>query len=300
MARKPKLGLPLQTLRNAPDAQEGRLAREAEQSARLREGITEIPVSQIDTDGRLEDRLSLDLAELQASIAAGGQRVPILVRPGDGGRYQLIYGRRRLAACEALGLPVRAIVADLDDDQALKDQLLENQARRDLSFIERALVAAQLLDSDQLGPDLRSGRGVAEVLGLTEAAVSQLLGVVRAVGPELIAAIGAAPGIGRPRWEELKKRLDAPSPPALVAVALQARDHGSDAAFLAVLTAVKAAPAANAGLALDGIGTLRTALGRSLRLELRAEDKDFARWLEAQAPTLLQELHARWKQAPED
>lgn len=45
MARKPKLGLPLQTLRNAPDAQEGRLAREAEQTARLREGITEIPVS---------------------------------------------------------------------------------------------------------------------------------------------------------------------------------------------------------------------------------------------------------------
>lgn len=141
--------------------------------------------------------------------------MPILVRPGDGGRYQLIYGRRRLAACEALGLPVRAIVADLDDDQALKDQLLENQARRDLSFIERALVAAQLLDSDQLGPDLRSGRGVAEVLGLTEAAVSQLLGVVRAVGPELIAAIGAAPGIGRPRWEDLKKRLESPSPPAL-------------------------------------------------------------------------------------
>lgn len=308
MARKPKLGLPLQTLRNAPDAQEGRLAREAAETSRLREGITDIAPALIDTDGRLDDRLQLDIDDLTASIAASGQRVPILVRPGDGGRYRLIYGRRRVAACAALGRPVRAIVTDLDDDQALKDQLIENHARRDLSFIERALVVTALLEGDQLGPDLRTGRGVAEVMGLTEAAVSQLLGVVRAVGPLLIAAIGAAPGIGRPRWEDLKKRLDSPDAPALIDLAARTRSDDSaalsDKAFLAVLAAVRnqPAPAPDPGHTLDEIGVLRTSRsgGRHLKLDLQATDRNFAGWLEAQAPALLQELHARWKQAPED
>ncbi len=308
MARKPKLGLPLQTLRNAPDAQEGRLAREAEEKSRLRDGILEIPAELIDTDGRLDDRLQLDIDDLRASIAAHGQRVPILVRPGDGGRYRLIYGRRRLAACAALGAPVRAIVTDLEDDAALRDQLLENQARRDLSFIERALVAAALLEGDHLDPELRSGRGVAEIMGLTEAAVSQLLGVVRAVGPALIEGIGAAPGIGRPRWEELKKLLPSPAPPALVAHAAQIRSADgaagdlSDKAFLAVLAEVKSRPEPQPALQLDGIGQLRTrrSRARNLRLDLQAEDKAFAAWLEAQAPALLTELHRRWQQAPED
>ena len=50
MARKPKLGLPLQTLRNAPDALEGR---------RLRGGVFEIDPEQTVTDGRLEARLQI-------------------------------------------------------------------------------------------------------------------------------------------------------------------------------------------------------------------------------------------------
>lgn len=198
MARKPKLGLPLQTLRNAPDALEGR---------RLRGGVFEIEPDQIETAGRLDDRLHIETEGLKASISKNGQRVPILVRPLEGERYSLIYGRRRLEACRELGIKVRAIVTEMEGDQALRDQLLENQERRDLSFIERALVAAALLDGDHLTASERTNKGVAEVLNLTEAGVSQLLSVVRTVGEDLILAIGAAPGIGRPRWEELKKLL---------------------------------------------------------------------------------------------
>ena len=72
MARKPKLGLPLQTLRNAPDALEGR---------RLRGGVFEIEPDHIETSGRLDDRLQIEIAGLKASISRSGQRVPILVRP---------------------------------------------------------------------------------------------------------------------------------------------------------------------------------------------------------------------------
>ena len=198
MARKPKLGLPLQTLRNAPDALEGR---------RLRGGVFEIDPGHIETAGRLDDRLQIEIEGLKASISKNGQRVPILVRPLEDDRYSLIYGRRRLEACRELGIKVRAIVTEMEGDQALRDQLLENQERRDLSFIERALVAAALLDGDHLSASERTNKGVAEVLNLTEAGVSQLLSVVRTVGEELVLAIGAAPGIGRPRWEELKKLI---------------------------------------------------------------------------------------------
>lgn len=308
MARKPKLGLPLQTLRNAPDALEGR---------RLRGGVFEIDADHIDTAGRLDDRLQIEIEGLKASISRNGQRVPILVRPLEGDRYSLIYGRRRLEACRELGIKVRAIVTEMEGDQALRDQLLENQERRDLSFVERALVAAALLDGDHLSPPERTNKGVAEVLNLTEAGVSQLLSVVRTVGEELVLAIGAAPGIGRPRWEELKKLLGTTEVDRqrLVILASEAKtnsaggiDEKSDQAFLAVLAAARKSknaepssrPRGHPDTVIPGVGAATVTIGRrgkQLKIELKAEDSNFVSWLEGNAPQLLTELHERWKRS---
>ncbi|MDD7973786.1 ParB/RepB/Spo0J family partition protein [Roseinatronobacter alkalisoli] len=305
MARKPKLGLPLQTLRNAPDALEGR---------RLRGGVFEIDPGHIETTGRLDDRLQIEIEGLKTSISRNGQRVPILVRPMEGNRYSLIYGRRRLEACRDLGIKVRAIVTEVEGDQALRDQLLENQERRDLSFIERAMVASALLDGDHLSESERTNKGVAEVLNLTEAGVSQLLSVVRTVGEDLILAIGAAPGIGRPRWEELKKCLGTAGVDRieLASVAREARsahtvgiDETSDKAFLAVLSAAGRTEPSDtlprkraSGVTIPGVGAATVSTGRrgkQLKLELNADNTDFVSWLEGNAPQLLAELHARWK-----
>ena len=304
MARKPKLGLPLQTLRNAPDALEGR---------RLRGGVFDIDPRLIETTGRLDDRLVIEVEGLKASIARNGQRVPILLRPLEGYRYALIYGRRRLAACRELGIKVRAIVTEVESDQALRDQLLENQERRDLSFIERALVAAALLDGDHLSEAERSNKGVAEVLNLTEAGVSQLLGVVRVIGEDLVTAIGAAPGIGRPRWEELKKAMgdSATNPAHLMTIAAQTRsgrpsgsEDASDKAFLTVLAAARqpgpALRKAVGAVQIPGIGvtTVKTTRrGKQLTLALQAEDPEFVSWLAGNAPRLITELHERWQRA---
>lgn len=305
MARKPKLGLPLQTLRNAPDALEGR---------RLRGGVFEIRPEHIETAGRLDDRLQIEIEGLKASISKNGQRVPILVRPLEGDRYSLIYGRRRLEACRELGIKVRAIVTEMEGDQALRDQLLENQERRDLSFIERALVAAALLDGDHLSSSERTNKGVAEVLNLTEAGVSQLLSVVRTVGEELVLAIGAAPGIGRPRWEELKKLLGAAEVDRerLAALASEAKsthsggiDEKSDQAFLAVLSATgrsehsetSSRPRKQPETVIPGVGVATVTTGRrgkQLKLEFKTEESDFVSWLEGNAPQLITELHERW------
>lgn len=307
MARKPKLGLPLQTLRNAPDALEGR---------RLRGGVFEIAPDHIETTGRLDDRLQIEVEGLKASISKNGQRVPILVRPLEGDRYSLIYGRRRLEACRELGIRVRAIVTEVEGDQALRDQLIENQERRDLSFIERSLVAAALLDGDHLNEAERTNKGVAEVLNLTEAGVSQLLSVVRTVGEDLILAIGAAPGIGRPRWEDLKRLLGVIEADHghLVAVATGAKaahsggvDEKSDRAFLAALSAAQVTGRTDvssrkdgSAVLLPGVGVATISTGRrgkQLKLDLKAEEKDFVSWIEGNAPRLINELHERWKRS---
>lgn len=294
----------MQTLRNASDVQDAR---------RLRDGVAELSTDRIEIEGRFDDRLQLDVDGLKASIEANGQRVPILVRPLDGDRYSLIYGRRRLEACRELGIKIRAIVTETDGDQSLKDQLLENQERRDLSFIERALVAAALLEGDHFPEAERTARSVAEVLNLHEAGVSQLLGVVRAVGDDLIRAIGAAPGIGRPRWEELKKLLGKGGADrrALIEEALSVREPGSDRsedrsdqAFLAVLKMAKGKGAKKADtdpsglLKLSGIGTVSIKAnprGKRIRIDLQADDRAFVEWLDGHASEVIADIHERWK-----
>lgn len=304
MSRRPRLGQAnpaLSTLYNAPDLQESR---------RLRSGIAQIEPDLIETDGRLDDRLQLEVEGLRHSIEQNGQRVPILVRPLADGKYRLIYGRRRLEALRQLGLPVRAIVTEMDAQQSLKDQLLENLERRDLSFIERAMVAAALLEGDHLAAGERSAKAVAEILNLTEAGVSQLLGVIRSLGNDLVQAIGAAPAIGRPRWEELKKALGARPDMrvALIDQALELRASGasSDAVFGAVLERAKAdgdapAPVAakgDGGISLGAIGNLQlrnSSRGTRLQIDLKSDDKAFLAWVEAHAPELLTDLYNRWQ-----
>lgn len=304
MSRRPRLGQAnpaLSTLYNAPDLQESR---------RLRNGIAQIEPDLIETDGRLDDRLQLDVESLRQSIEQNGQRVPILVRPLADGKYRLIYGRRRLEALRQLALPVRAIVTEIDAQQSLKDQLLENLERRDLSFIERAMVAAALLEGDHLAVGERSAKAVAEILNLTEAGVSQLLGVIRSLGNDLVQAIGAAPSIGRPRWEELKKALAAQPDlrAALIDQALEGRAAGqsSDAIFTAVLERAKAGAAAPAPVAaqsdgsvsLGAIGNLQlrnSSRGTRLQIDLKSDDKAFLAWVEKHAPDVVTDLYNRWQ-----
>ncbi|MBP0482149.1 plasmid partitioning protein RepB [Sagittula salina] len=138
------------------------------------------------------------LEGLRASIAEGGQQVPILVRraPTDG-RFQVIYGRRRLQACRELGIKVRANVQDLSDDAALLAKGLENAARRNLSFYERARFAAVI---QRLGYDNTTAR---KVLGLTRSYLSHLQKIATYIPDSIGDRIGAAPKSGRPKWMAL-------------------------------------------------------------------------------------------------
>lgn len=284
--------------------------------------VWELDPSEIE-DGRFSDRLDPeDVHDLRSSIEMNGQTVPILVRrhPTKTNRYLLVYGRRRLEAIrgsEKLN-KIRALIANLDDTAAVRAQVSENTGRRDLSFIERALFACELLDSS-----FGSQAQIAEVLNVTRSAVSMSISVAKAVGAELAHAIGPAHGVGRPRWEALAKELaeDGVNQRGLCKVALDVRskaadrtqpDHDEEAqadpsvsAFEAVVRYLKKSGSQTRGpksrstatsLVIDGVpvGNMKRS-NRGVRLNLTDVDDSFAAWLESQAQDVLQELHARWK-----
>ncbi|MGR3564661.1 MAG: type II toxin-antitoxin system YhaV family toxin [Heliomarina sp.] len=70
--------------------------------------------------GGLADRLDVSQAEIKTlaeSLRDAGQKVPILVRPHPTkpGEYEIVAGRRRLAACRLAGINVRAEIQELAD-----------------------------------------------------------------------------------------------------------------------------------------------------------------------------------------
>jgi ParB family chromosome partitioning protein len=97
------------------------------------------------------------LQELANSITVQGVLQPIVVRPGNEGRFTLILGERRLRASRMAGkahIPV--IVRRVSEQQAAEMTLVENLQRQDLNCIEQAEAFANLskqfkLTQEQIG-----------------------------------------------------------------------------------------------------------------------------------------------------
>lgn len=175
--------------------------------------IREIDTRLID-DSQFKDRIRDDddeVIELAESIRAQGQLIPILVSPIPDGRFRIVYGRRRLAALRHLGLAAKALVRDLDEDQAVIAQGQENSFRKDLSWIEKAVFAKQLLDagkSDHLVCDALNIDQKARKEGDKLTGLSRMRQVTTRISSELIEAIGPAPKTGRDRWYEISQQLE--------------------------------------------------------------------------------------------
>jgi ParB family chromosome partitioning protein len=85
------------------------------------------------------------LAELVHSIKEIGLLQPIVVRPSKTG-YELVAGERRLRASKKAGLKtIPALIRQTADDQMLRDALLENLHRSNLTPLEEASAYQQLL-----------------------------------------------------------------------------------------------------------------------------------------------------------
>ncbi len=184
----------------------------AAQADRLLEGEAVVDLAPEIIDGsfvrdRLEDD-EQDFADLLTAIRDRGQDTPILVRPHPTttGRYMVVFGHRRLRAAKALGRKVRAVVKDLKDSDHLVAQGQENSARANLSFLEKALFAAEIARRQFDGDNAIA----LSALSIDRATFSKML-AVSTIPKEVLDAVGAAKGIGRDRWYELKNLLDRPS-----------------------------------------------------------------------------------------
>ena len=93
--------------------------------------------------GEYQPRQSMDqgaLQELADSIKEQGLLSPIIVRPQDKDRYEIVAGERRFVAAGLAGLTeVPVIIRQLDDKKTLALALIENLQREGLNPIDEAL-----------------------------------------------------------------------------------------------------------------------------------------------------------------
>ena len=216
----------------------------AAKADRLMEGevVVDLDPSIVD-ESFVRDRLEDDEEDFNALLVAirdRGQDTPILVRPHPNvpGRYMVVFGHRRLRAVKTLGRNVRAVVKDLKDQDHLIAQGQENSARANLSFLEKALFAAEIARRQFDGDNAVA----LSALSIDRATFSKMLAVAT-IPKEVIAAVGAAKGIGRDRWYELKNMLERPAALEHAMTYIQTEDFKArtgDDRFGALLTFVKA------------------------------------------------------------
>lgn len=122
-------------------------------------GVKEIPLELIDDNPYQTRKLFPDeaLEELAESIKASGVVQPIVVRPGEEGRYVLVMGERRCRASKLAGkTAIPAIVRRVSDQQAAEMTIIENLQRQDLNCLEQAGAFTRLsrdfgLTQEQIG-----------------------------------------------------------------------------------------------------------------------------------------------------
>lgn len=128
---------------------------------------------------RLDDEMG-DMDGLIQSLKKDGQLQPALVRPlknqNNGFKYEVIFGRRRLAACLKLNIPLMVIVKQIENIQdAIAFQDAENKLRNDVSNYSNAMLYKKLLDDNIF----KSARALAEALGLTTSSLNDLMAFTR-------------------------------------------------------------------------------------------------------------------------
>ena len=109
---------------------------------------TSILISDIDRDSTVNVRrqgVEANVEKVKASIREHGYwpDMPIVLRPHPNPasryKYEHVTGQCRFRACVDLGLEeIPAFVLDLSDDEAIRRSWLENEARGDLLFSDRA------------------------------------------------------------------------------------------------------------------------------------------------------------------
>ena len=146
-----------------------------------RDALATLPVSRI-RPGKYQPRTRMGqeaLAELAASIKSQGLMQPVLVRPVDRDRYELIAGERRWRAAQMAGLQeIPALVREVADESALAMSLIENIQRENLNPMEEAAGLQRLVDEFRM-----THEQAADAVGRSRSATTNLLRLLRLAKP---------------------------------------------------------------------------------------------------------------------
>ncbi len=138
-----------------------------------RDSLHRLPVDLIQR-GRYQPRREFDpeaLRELAESIAAQGVIQPVVVRPIENDRYELIAGERRWRAAQQAGLDeIPVVVKEVTEEAAMAMGLIENIQREDLNPLEEANALSRLLHEFGL-----THQEVAKAVGKSRTTVTNLL-----------------------------------------------------------------------------------------------------------------------------
>lgn len=93
-------------------------------------------------------RMDEAMQEMAQSVRENGVLVPALVRPKEGGGYEMVSGHRRKRAAELAGLQeIPCIVRDLTDDQAVVIMVDSNLQREQILPSEKAFAYKMKLEA---------------------------------------------------------------------------------------------------------------------------------------------------------
>ncbi len=135
--------------------------------------IQEIPIGELDPnpDQPRQTFSEESIAQLASSIRDQGVLQPLLVVPGNGGRYRIVAGERRYRAGRIAGLEtLPCIVKDIDVIHQMEIALIENLQREDLNPLEAAKGIQALMQQCGYTQEKVSAR-----LGKSRPAVANLL-----------------------------------------------------------------------------------------------------------------------------
>ena len=142
---------------------------------------TNLPLDRL-RPGRYQPRTRMDegsLYELAESIKSQGVMQPILVRPLDQGRFEIIAGERRFRAARLAGLDsVPVLVKAVTDEAAAVMALIENIQREDLNPLEEAQGLQRLVSEFKL-----THEQAAQAVGRSRSAASNLLRLLQLAEP---------------------------------------------------------------------------------------------------------------------
>lgn len=151
--------------------------------------VTTVPLSRLVVSDEINARgASKDgIDELAASIAQRGMIQPLAVRPADGGKYEVIDGRRRHAALAKLvkaktlkkDHDVPVLVRNEDDAEALETSLVANTVRLPMHAVDQFAVFARLSEQGKTDADIAARFGITERVVRQQKALGKLAPQVR-------------------------------------------------------------------------------------------------------------------------